>query len=208
MNKLLPILLVITISSNISAENRSKAEEMLGKECINLNCALADEICGKRNESGIRKLDDGDCRMGIARYNMRMGNVSTEPDVIDPCVEIDCSIHSPLASQICIDSSSSSSEKLETDECKMRIKRFQRYVLNGETHEQAIKMLTRKENNYKYNRPYINEEKERRAIASYKYPHDEKSDAWYECMIRQTVDPIGKYMSGIQAGRYCDAITK
>ena len=95
MNKLLPILLVLSFVSNSNAEYRSKAEEMLGKECINLDCALADEICGKKNENGIRKLNDDDCRMGVARHNMQTGKtLNTKPPSKDPCLEMDCSVTS------------------------------------------------------------------------------------------------------------------
>jgi hypothetical protein len=145
MNKLLPILLVVVLSGcasqpkNHSVEYTSNAKEVLGV-CEDLNCKLADELCGVKNDKGFRKVDEDECRMKLARHNY-----SNEPKIAkpiyynsDPCLEIDCSVTSKLASEICYNWSNSNKTRLNDTECKMMIKRYQKRVMNGESHDEAV----------------------------------------------------------------------
>ena len=214
MNKLLPILLVLSFASNSNAEYRSKAEEMLGKDCVNLECELADKLCGKKDMNGVRKINDDDCKMKIARENMKTGNTSyIKPPSKDPCLKMDCSTDSELASEICFNFSSNKPQRLTSDECKMRIKRYQQFIINEQTHEQTVNLFKKKYKNYDYNHPYVDEKRERRAIESYKYKSEpygvqKRSDAWNRCMAKLMVDPVGKHMRGIDAANLCDSKTR
>ena len=158
MNKILPIILVVVLSGCASQttinkpyiiEYTSNAKQVLG-DCINLDCELADKICGKKNDSGVRKLDEDDCRMAIARYKMETKNTSTlEPPTKDPCVKMDCSVNSELASNICLMKSGERVAKLDDGECRMQIKRYQKRVINGESHEDAMYFSVKE---YDYNK--------------------------------------------------------
>ena len=224
MNKLLPILLAVVLSGCAASqttvnkpyitEYTSNAEEILG-ECVNLDCKLADEICGKKNENGNRKLDDDTCRMNIARHNMQTGKTSViKPPSKDPCLEMDCSLTSELASKICIDRSDFDNPKtMNESQCKMMIKRFQMRVMNGESHEDASNF--RVQESYDYTIPYVDEERERRDFESYKYktePYGKKENergyAWKKCMTALMNDTVGRTLRGIDAANLCDRKTR
>jgi hypothetical protein len=137
MNKLLPILLVIVLGGcasqpkSYSVEYTSNAKEILG-ECENLNCKLADELCGTKDDKGFRNVAEDECRMKIARYNR------TKPlNYPDPCLTKfnDCSINSELASEICFDWNNNT--KLNEAQCKNRIENYRLRIIKGQSHDEA-----------------------------------------------------------------------